>query len=348
MALPVIAPYAQPQGSYVAGCARIFGETLNNSAGYSIDSFIQSSVLLDFAEKVPSDACRLYSAEVPGVSLNVVQCGEHYYKPVDTKPMVRSVPFMNFEFAEIKHECELGCMGITSESGLMAFFTQIFRKLRKSIITSTDAMLLGAIASTVMVDDCGNERQITLEADGVPTINATATGGLTDAVMSQVLVALSENNALTNNAEDVLLVLPQRAISQWRASVPGNSLDFADYRNSSTVNRIRGMYVYTPMNETKVFKKTTTVGGTPITGIAAYAVTRNALRFGYKVHSSMFDDPTANRVNIEVGYGIAAIGANTFDVKRGIHFAYDLQAAAMRQAPWGIVRIMLPQNLFTV
>lgn len=347
MALPVIAPYAQTQSSYVSGCVRSFAAYLNSSSDFAPEAFIQRSILLDFADKVAVDACRLYSAEVPGVSLTNVKCGEHFYKPTSLKPFIRSVPLMNFEFADIQHECELGCMGITTDAGMRNFLAKIFKKLRRAIITSTDELLLGSIASPVSIDDCGTDRTITMEDDGVPTVNATAAGGLTDAVMSQVLTALSENNALSNSADDVLLVLPQRAVSQWRASLPGNSLDFADYRNSSTVNRIRGMYVYVPMNQTKVFKKVTTTGGSPLTGIAAYAVTRDALRFGYKVHSSMFDDPTANRVNIDVGFGVAAVGANTFDVKRGLHFAYDLQAGAMRQAPWGIVRILLPSTLFT-
>jgi hypothetical protein len=347
MALPVIAPYAQTQSSYVSGCVRSFAEKLNNSSDFAPESFIQRSILLDFADKVEADKCRLFSAEVPGVSLLNVKCGEHFYKPVNLQPFLRSVPLMDFEFSDIKKECELNCMGITTDAGMMNFLAKIFTKLRKAIITSVDELLLGAISRPVSIDDCGTDRSITMEDDGVPTINATATGGLTDAVVSQVLVALSENNALSNNADDVLLVLPQRAVSQWRASLPGNSLDFADYRNSSNVNRVRGMYVYVPMNQTKVFKKVTTTGTSPVTGIAAYAVVRDALRFGYKTHSTYYDDPTANRVNINFGYGVAAVGANTFDVKRGLHFAYDLQAGAMRQAPWGIVRILLPSTLFT-
>lgn len=348
MALASTVPYSQLQSNYAVACMRDFGRYITNSSDFETQTYIKDSVLLDFADKVAvQHGCRVYSNSVSGISVGAVPCNRGNYDPGNAKLLTRSNPMVPYDASDLKLECKLACMGLDSRGAMMSFLEQLFMKLRRAAISTVDEALLGSLSGTVTLDGCGADQVITADQDGIASVNATGTGGLTDTIVGQVLTALSENDALGNASEDVLLVLPAKALEQWRASLPAGSLDFADYQGSRLVNRIRGMYVYTPLHQKKVFVKgSATIGGSTVNGIVAYALVRNAIRFGYKVPNPMFNDPGTNTVNINFAYGVTSLGANAFDTKRGIHFTYDLHCGALRQAPWGIVRILLPTNIF--
>lgn len=343
MALATTSPIAQVQSSYASSCLGEFRNSIGQSLDFAPEAFVRQSVLLDFADKIGiPNGCRVFSDDMHGVTLKPDDCQAGYYDLSKTSLVTRSAPMTPYYLAEVFSECKLSCQGLGTRTIMLQTLAKYFLKLRTAAISTMDQVLLKALSDSVLIDNCGTDRIVTAADDGVVTVNATGTGGLTDTVVGQVLVALSENNALSGNAEDVLLILPARAIEQWRASLPAGSIDFINYRNSSLVNQVRGMYTYTPLNQREVFVKNS---GTPA-GVVAYAIVRNALRLGYKVYDSMFDDPTANITTIDVPYGRAEVGPNVFQSKRGIHVAYNLQIGALRQSPWGIVRIILPTNIF--
>lgn len=343
MALAITAPYAQVQSSYASSCLGSFRDDLRQAIDFSPEAFVRQSVLLQFADKIGiPNGCRVFADDMSGVALKPDDCQGGYYDLSKTSIMTRSAPMTPYYFAEVFSECKLTCQGLGTQQVISSFLSKLFMKLRKSVIDTMDKVLLKALTESVLVDNCGTDRIVTAADDGIVTVNATGTGGFTDSIVGQVLVALSENNALSGTGEDVLLILPARAIEQWRASLPAGSIDFINYQNSRLVNQIRGINTYTPLNQRSVFVKNE---GTPA-GVVAYAVVRDALRFGYKEYSSTFDDMSSNVVNFDVPYGRAEVGPNVFQSKRGMHVAYNIQVGALRQSPWGIVRIILPTNIF--
>lgn len=222
-------------------------------------------------------------------------------------------------------------------------------------------MVINAINSTVAILQENNYAPTfrTPAEDGVQTFDATATGGLTFDIVTQIIYQLSAAGADTS---DIVFIIPRASMDEIRTSIKGelaypgvsaalNELTGANY---IVYNGVHFMFV---QKESAVFKAN---AGTPA-GIVAYAVTRQSLALLYQAYETPLPYPAVfgeNTRAIMQRYGaevdpyngsLIAPGMSNFVVspthnseRIGVSVRIESYLTVMRSRFGGVARIVLP------
>lgn len=348
--------------NYIVLDSEIWSPILEHS--YIIEILHSNSFSTDVIEPVMMDKIDCGTLEKKTVTPGTFQrtgCIHHYAQ--NTKQTLR-----NF----------MCCASYLDLSQFVHQFTRYMQALIQGGIYQINESIRQAIDATVHVaakDDCNGCTTITAvnaEQDGVKTVDATGTNGLTYAKVLEVVSAMYSSGTYN---KDILFVLPYGAIKSFKENTFTNGCCYSLVNMQDgpfTTYMLDGNKIYVPSSPKTFFPvyKGETVGGATKDVIYGYAIARGALTFGYTNISlnsnriyigdrarmfvaSMFEGmggmtsdfmggmspyaPTQKTMNL-FNMSVEVLPSNFYE---GIIGTVSLDYGVMRTFPGGIVKIAL-------